>query len=247
MQSFSARRNRQHSEKMSLPYDSQRGNLPKFTDTVQNLLAFMAPECFAYGSTRRYACVKSCCRNANIMVEGRLVMLTSTFRVGALALALVGCTSTAPLVEAFPESSQYKVEAAKHWDNFASEAADHIASVLKGGTQAAVYLQKSERPTAFDKAFEAMLTTRLVNHGIAVTHEKRDSLVLKYQAQVVTHKDRAAPFGVPPATEAVISVGMSNGYHYTARKTGIFYVNEGDAWHYTKSAAGTRTLHVVAQ
>lgn len=173
-------------------------------------------------------------------------MLTSALRMGALALALAGCASTAPVVEAFPESSQHKMEAAKHWDIFAGEVADHIAAVLKGGGNA-VYLQKSENPTTFDKAFEAMLTTRLTDHGIAVTHEKRDSLVVKYQAQVVTHKDRAAPFGVPPRTEAVISVGMSNGYHYTARNTGIFYVNEGDAWHYTKSAAATRTLHVVAQ
>ncbi len=173
-------------------------------------------------------------------------MLTSALRMGVLTLALVGCTSTAPLVEAFPESNQYKMEAAKHWDNFASEAVDRVAAVLKSGGSA-VYLQKSESPTAFDKSFEAMLTTRLVDQGIAVTHEKRDSLVLKYQALVVTHKDRAAPFGVPPRTEAVISVGLSNGYHYTARKTGIFYVNEGDAWHYTKSGAATKTLHVVAQ
>lgn len=120
--------------------------------------------------------------------------------IGAIAasLAISGCaTSHSPFPRAQAPETEYqqKIQAAAHWDVLAANEADLIAGTLGSGTS--ISFDASSDKSDFGDAYQKMLTQHLLKNGLQVL-DSGGTYSLKYQAQVITHKDRdkLATFGL---------------------------------------------------
>lgn len=127
--------------------------------------------------------------------------------VAAAALISVGVTACAqrpvPTATSYPSSDQQKMQASHHWDVLAENLAAGIGgkvSAIPGNRP--VYIAPSSQNTDFSRALHNLLTSRLVEKGVAVsTSESGDALgkplVLKYDSQVVSFSDREGLHPLP--------------------------------------------------
>jgi hypothetical protein len=130
--------------------------------------------------------------------------------VYCLLVLLAGC-AWVPKPSPYPYSSQEKMQAAEHWQVFASEVAAEVAA---SGTRGPVYIQgrtdatkNSSAPTAesndrtpFDQAFHGFLITELRKRDIPVSpHPEETPLHIDWNVQRVVHQaDRSKPPPLSP-------------------------------------------------
>lgn len=107
---------------------------------------------------------------------------------------LAGCSnlkSQVPIATTYEYSTQQKMQAAHHWDVLAEDVAkrlkDHLSTFLIGNREITVV---SDQSTPFDKAFQQLLITQLVNQGLNITDNANSELKLSYSTQVIRHEDR---------------------------------------------------------
>lgn len=112
------------------------------------------------------------------------------------ALILAGCaSSSAPMAERFPETSQRKLMAAQQWGAIAADvAAQTKATVaqkdfLQGRSLYVVPFSKAP----FDQAFTNYMITSLVNAGLPVSNKPDEAVEIRYETQVIFHKTSLDP------------------------------------------------------
>jgi len=124
--------------------------------------------------------------------------------VASLMLApfIIGCSSTYskfPRAEIYPTTYQKKMQAANHWDELAKIEAKNTIDKLPIASSS-IYINKSYASnngeqslsgSPFKKAFRELITSQLVQQGANVVVDPYNkSIVINYDVQVLTHKDR---------------------------------------------------------
>jgi hypothetical protein len=129
--------------------------------------------------------------------------VTMPYRLSLLLVALLflaaGCVRI-PQPQGFPYSNQEKMQAAHHWNVLANDVANRINNELirQNHLTSPVHVRHScGKPgacgtgttSAFDEAFNDLLTTQLVNFGVD-TRAGADgaNLLVDYKVQVVHHR-----------------------------------------------------------
>jgi hypothetical protein len=169
----------------------------------------------------------------------------STFRfvqLVLLSLGVVGCAQ-APIAKTYPATTQYKMQAAHHWDLLAIEVANKVTPVLGGRP---LFVRRPHAATPFNGGFHDLLITQLVNQGNIITQEQRDSLTLDYDVQVLRHHDRGYIHPFPGFFTSVAAVGTGVYYlskaHWAAGLGGAALV--GDVWG-ANTTGGTPDTEVI--
>lgn len=222
--------------------------------------------------------------------NGQIVWSVAILLFSLLSLAgCIGPTSQVPQVSTYKYSDQQKMQAAHHWDVLADDVATRFTKHLSSTPVFGRALSVSSPPEGFATspflhAFEDLLITQMVNHGLDVRRDGKNCLDLQFTVQVVSHNDRgyirakagrntmlallangvwaavnvatnsiathdaliaggAIATGVGldvltgditslPNKEVIINVSLMDGNKYIMRKTGIYYINEPDDYHY---------------
>lgn len=125
-------------------------------------------------------------------VRWLMCLVTMSF----LYAGITGCARpTAPLVAQVPVptgyhlSTQSKMQSVHHWDVLAEDATSEIRRALVAflpDHYRSVFVAASGL-APFEKAFQELLITHLVNHGFLVSRDPQDALVLSFELQLVTH------------------------------------------------------------
>jgi hypothetical protein len=137
-------------------------------------------------------------------------------------LLLSNCTAKIPEPVNFPYSQQQKMQALHHWQVLAHDLADRINNELiqTGNMETAVFVKptcgedsmpcKPEEKSSFNKAFNDLLITSMVDYGIPTrSHLKKDTLEIEYKVQVIRHtaqRIRTLQPGILTAVSAAIVV-----------------------------------------
>lgn len=123
-------------------------------------------------------------------------MLRTIFLLLTLAISIfiVGCSSTAqaPVPDAYPLTTQQKMQAMHHWSVLADDVADQIHTTLKGRLVAQnwpIYVAPSGT-TPFERAFQSLLVTHLVQRNMIVSNHPSGSVVLSFDIEAVRHSQR---------------------------------------------------------
>jgi len=148
-------------------------------------------------------------------------------------------TSAVPVPSAYPMTGQQKMQAVHHWRVLAQNTADIIrANVTKNFPeyQEAIYVAPAGI-TPFDKAFNDLLITSLVEKGLVVTHNYQNPLVLSFDTQIIPHNrggevDKA---GLPDK-EVMVTLSLMYKGSYMMRHSSIYYIDNPEWWHYAQKA-----------
>lgn len=101
----------------------------------------------------------------------------------------IAVASQAPVPTAYRLSTQRTMQAVYHWELLAEDIACRIQSALEQRyleNQKPVYVVPSGT-TPFEKAFHALLITRLVEKGLLVSDHSQDNLLLSFDINMITH------------------------------------------------------------
>lgn len=117
--------------------------------------------------------------------------------------------SNVPKPTKYPISFQKKMQATHHWDILAADIAKEVKLTLQDraspGQQ--IYLESHDK-SLFSEVFTTLLKTQLFQQGIEVTESESNSLKMKYETQMVRHKNkRRAPPLFPGETLLLTALG----------------------------------------
>jgi len=124
-----------------------------------------------------------------------------------------GCASQVPLAVNHPLSTQLKVKSSHHWDVLADDVAAQTAAFLERDSRnegalkgKPVFLAPPQHGSAFDRAFQNFLVTRMVNRGMKVSTWNGDGIELSYETQLVRHE--SPRFAHAPGTLTALTAGV---------------------------------------
>lgn len=131
----------------------------------------------------------------------------------AMLLLAAGCSSQVPLAVNHPLSSQLKIKSSQHWDVLADDVAAQTAAFLQheprkegASSQKPIYLAAPQQPSAFDRAFQNFLVTRMVNRGLLVSSRNGGGIELSYETQLVRHE--SPRYAHAPGTLTTLGAGV---------------------------------------
>lgn len=118
-------------------------------------------------------------------------MIKKTLISCITASFLAGCASQVPMPEAYPYSTQQKMQSAHHWDVLAGDVARRFKGHFQElAVKKPIYIKPEDKRTPFNQAFRELLTTQFINQGINIKKDPENTLILEYNAQVLSHHDR---------------------------------------------------------
>lgn len=140
-------------------------------------------------------------------------MLRRTLIIAASSTLLSGCFSLhsaqAPVATTYPLTHQQKMQAAHHWDVLAQHQARLIAGNQRLRNQPIYVNGTAGADTPFSEAFDALLTSQLVELGAHVTTRPQPAIQLRYLVQVVEHKDRKDFLRKAEGTWTTLATGIA--------------------------------------
>ena len=134
-----------------------------------------------------------------------------------ICCCVISCSSQIPLAKPYPYSTQYKMQAARHWDSLSGDVVSRMTSAECSPASAPVYVVSAAGAdaTPFEKAYGEILKSQLVNAGIPVTVHDTGGPRMTYSSQVVRHN----PGRFVRAGRGIIHIPVSLGV-YLAKNTG---------------------------
>jgi hypothetical protein len=184
------------------------------------------------------------------MWEGVAMVLTrAVVRVIGLSVCglLLAACAPVPRPTTYPYTFQPQMQAAEHWQALAVQMVERVPS-----RDEAVYLP--EDPSSFGRALRAFLASALTQRGIALAQTEEVGVTLAWDTQLVAHggwrHKPHLPFpgfvlepvvflfspgvatGWLPHHEVIVTTTIRRRDHLLWQHADIFYVPDGDAWHY---------------
>jgi hypothetical protein len=169
---------------------------------------------------------------------------------GMVCVVLLTACAQVPRPSTYPYSVQKQMEAAEHWQALAVRMVQSLPSRTEP-----VYLPPDD-DSLFGQTLRRFLETELTQRGIAVTNYESQGLTLAWDVQLVPHGGwRYKPHlpyggifveplvflvspgiwtGPLPHYEVMITTKILRQDHLLSRHDDIFYVNDGDWWHYVR-------------
>ena len=165
-----------------------------------------------------------------------------SFIIVAIFLISGGCRqymAEAPYPVAYPYTEQRKMQAMHHWNVLADNVANIIDSKLLEslpGNENVIYVSPAGIAD-FDKAFQQMLITKLVERGLVVSNNHKNPLVLSFDTQVVSHRGaiRDNWYGYPKK-EIMVTLSLIFRGSYLMRNSSVYYIDRREWWHYQQKA-----------
>ena len=174
--------------------------------------------------------------------------------VGAVVfVGLLAACAQVPRPSTYPYSFQQQMEAAEHWQTLAVQMVESLPSRTEP-----VYLPP-EDDSLFGTTLRSLLKTELTQRGIAVAEFESQGLTLAWNVQLVRHGGWRykphLPFpgflleplaflvspgvatGPLPHHEVIITTEILRQDYLLSRHDDIFYINDGDWWHYVAPKA----------
>lgn len=154
------------------------------------------------------------CRQFSELFNMRLRRLVRLAGTALLCGFLVACkTLDVPLAMGYPASGQQKARAVHHWDLLANDVADRIASqVAVGALEKNTFHLASSTGSTFNRAFGALLLTRLVERGLVMASstalENVNGSFIRFDVQVVVHESGARNAPALPLTSLAAGVAV---------------------------------------
>ena len=149
-------------------------------------------------------------------------------------------TPMVPVPDAYPMSTQRKMQAVQHW----GALAEIVASIIKEKffenfleNQHSIYIAPAGI-TPFDKGFHELLITRLVEKEVPVSNNYKNPLVLSFDTQIVSYK--RSPFEAGeltiklPKKEVMVTLSLMFKGVYVMRHSSVYYINDPEWWHYAQ-------------
>ena len=139
---------------------------------------------------------------------------------------LLGCSgngdySKYPYAEAYPATNQQRMQAAHHWDELAKIEAKNMLCRLPDKTTPIYIKNMSEsfknneyeytvKASPFKEAFRNLIISQLVKQNGVIVQNKptSKSVIVDYDVQVLTHKDRGY-LNPKPGTYALIAANIA--------------------------------------
>lgn len=133
-----------------------------------------------------------------------------------ISILIAGCASTRPQYQVPVPSThakefQLKLQASRHWDAVAEDAARQSMEelTLRDLRSMPIEIIQSGSPSPFSQALHQFLATRLVNKGANVLRDGKGKLALEYDIQVVRfptrRSNRSQPEYVPGTATALVA------------------------------------------
>lgn len=150
--------------------------------------------------------------------------------------------SAVPLPSPYIQTNQKKMQAVHHWNVLAKKVANIIDAQWQRTLpdyQDPVFVAPAGI-TPFDKAFQQLLITNLVEKGIVVSNNYNNPLVLSFDTQVVSHGRALEGInGDVPKKEVMMTLSLMFKGAYLMRQTSIYYINDSEWYHYAQKAEAT--------
>jgi len=125
-----------------------------------------------------------------------------------ILFGISACTQV-PYPVTYPFAKQEKMQAAQHWDVLATDVAEQIKIARNKNNHVRhmpVFIQPVDQ-TPFGKIFHSLLTSRLVQKGVAVSPYENDALNLEYGARILQHSKRN--INSPPLLYSAVGLGIT--------------------------------------
>jgi hypothetical protein len=126
----------------------------------------------------------------------------------SLLFWISACTQV-PYPVTYPFAKQEKMQAAQHWDVLATDVAEQIKIARNKNSTVRhmpVFVQPVDQ-TPFGKIFHSLVTSRLVQKGVAVSPYENDALNLEYSARILQHSKRN--INSPPLLYSAVGLGIT--------------------------------------
>lgn len=126
----------------------------------------------------------------------------------SLLLWISACTQV-PYPVTYPFAKQEKMQAAQHWDILATDVAEQIKIARNNNSNVRnmpVFVKPVEQ-TPFGTIFHSLVTSRLVQKGVAVSPYENDALHLEYEARILQHSKR--DIRNPPLLYSAVGLGIT--------------------------------------
>ncbi|WP_369335783.1 hypothetical protein [Halomonas sp. ND22Bw] len=147
----------------------------------------------------------------------------------ALAALQTGCLyrqmSQAPVATTYPYSEQQRMQAAHHWEVLARHEADRMLDSERLRFRP-LYLTPASAPEngEFARGYRALLTSELVSGGAPVTLDPLNALEVRFDVELVEHRDRGfvrPPEGAFTALAAGVAVATIPINHWAEPALGL--------------------------
>jgi hypothetical protein len=181
--------------------------------------------------------------------------------VFSLLFIFVGCANQVPVAENFSLSTQKKLRAPHHWDVIANDIVSETKKALISDVtlqDRSVYIESSQNKyTAFSYALRNFIISDLVNQGVLVSENKENSVLVRYETQVVRHsverkysplqsavlvsrnlneQGRSQDYGStytaltdgPTDSELIVTTSIIDNGSYRMRKSDVYYIDGED-------------------
>ena len=125
-------------------------------------------------------------------------------------------------------SYQEELRASRHWDLLAADVAEQIKASIASTGNRTVYVDDPAARTDFNRAFQNLLVTQLLNKGLNVSSSRANAVSVSFDTQLVVHRS-AAYAGPAPQTEVIVTTSLSDGPRFLTRRTSIYYIPAPDA------------------
>lgn len=150
--------------------------------------------------------------------------------------------SEVPLPSSYQQTSQQKMQAVYHWSVLARNMANMIdAKFMKTlpEYQEPVYVAPAGI-TPFDKVFQQLLITSLVEKGLVVSNNYDSPLVLSFDTQIVSHNRAFERIGGGVSgKEFIVTLSLMFRGAYLMRESSIYYIDDSEWYQYAQQAEAT--------
>jgi hypothetical protein len=112
------------------------------------------------------------------------------YLLAAVLVCLTGCASQIPVPTNHELSYQQKAKSVHHWDVLAKDIAFQVKAAVSKEPQLQekpLFIQLPPESTPFNKAFQSLLVTRLVDNRLPLTTKKEGAVQLEFNTQIVRH------------------------------------------------------------
>lgn len=170
----------------------------------------------------------------------------------AALLLFVSCAQV-PKEESYPLAFQKKLQASDHWYQLCYKIANDWSQLAKESGKP-LYISGQDK-SPFGRAMKTLLTTEFFNNGVKITTMETSPLFLEWEVQTVFHAasrkndpglvqfillevPQALIFGESDTLkskshyEVIVTFNLISNDALYARRSAIFYVNDGDILHY---------------
>lgn len=113
------------------------------------------------------------------------------FRLTTISLLIcffmfvIGCSPT-PKPASYSHNPQQKMQASRHWRVFAKDIGHSLSKNISDKKRQSVYI-KTNNNSPFCRAFRSFIATDLVNSGVSINEDNKESYTLAWSVQSVKH------------------------------------------------------------